>query len=60
MSGITLAQRARAITPGIKVILASGYAAAALKAENAHVDDFQLISKPYRMAEIVKKLRTAA
>jgi CheY-like chemotaxis protein len=59
MNGIELAQRARSLYPGLKVLLASGYAAPTLMAENASADDFQFISKPYRIAEIIKKLRVS-
>ena len=59
MSGIDLGRQARSLVPGIKVILASGYAVPALKADNAALDDFAFISKPYRIADILKNLRYA-
>jgi CheY-like chemotaxis protein len=57
MNGIQLAQEARKCAPGIKVILASGYPAPALAAENTGFRDFDFVSKPYRMSEILKLLR---
>jgi PAS domain S-box-containing protein len=55
MSGLELGHEARRVLPTLKIILASGYAA--LKAEQAGVGDFQLISKPYTMAQILRQLR---
>ncbi|TCS39315.1 PAS domain S-box-containing protein [Paucimonas lemoignei] len=57
ISGIELGKQARTINPDIKVILASGYAAPALQAQNDDLGDFELLTKPYRMAEVMKKLR---
>lgn len=57
MNGIDLGQRARVINPEIKVILASGYAEPALKTDNASLDEFQFVAKPYTISEIIKKLR---
>ncbi len=56
MSGIELAQKARLLAPGMKIVLASGYAAEAIDdgMANGHYD---FISKPYSLAQIVKKLR---
>jgi CheY-like chemotaxis protein len=59
MNGVALGQAARKLIPGITVLLASGYPAPALTDENSSIRDFHFISKPYRMAEIVKKLRMA-
>jgi PAS domain S-box-containing protein len=59
MNGVALGQAARKLIPGITVLLASGYPAPALTGENSSIRDFHFISKPYRMAEIVKKLRMA-
>jgi CheY-like chemotaxis protein len=56
MNGVELAQRAKLITPAIKILLASGYPGKALGLIN--FDEFPLISKPYRLADIAKELRT--
>lgn len=58
ISGIELGKQARSINPRIKVILASGYAAPALQAQDSAIREFELLTKPYRMAEVIKKLRT--
>jgi PAS domain S-box-containing protein len=60
MNGAELGQEARNIQPGITVLLATGYAEPELADQIAEVDKFPLIKKPYRMAEIIKKLRQAA
>ena len=57
MNGIKLAERARVLAPKMKIILASGYAAETLKAENIGVRDFEFITKPYSLAQILKQLR---
>lgn len=57
MDGITLARAARKLVPGIKILLASGYPTSVLSDKNAGLDEFNLISKPYRMAEIIRILR---
>ncbi|MEO7496293.1 MAG: PAS domain S-box protein [Massilia sp.] len=55
MSGIDLARQAQAMRPQLKVILASGFPMSAMKADG--VAEFASVTKPYRLSEIVKKLR---
>jgi CheY-like chemotaxis protein len=55
MSGLELGHEARRVLPALKIILASGYASPALKAQGD--GEFQLISKPYTMAQILRQLR---
>ncbi|SCY58222.1 PAS domain-containing sensor histidine kinase [Nitrosospira sp. Nsp13] len=57
MSGFDLGHNARSLIPGIKVVLASGYAASAPSKRKNSEEDFKFIQKPYRMSEIVKMLR---
>ncbi|MES3023534.1 MAG: PAS domain S-box protein [Pseudomonadota bacterium] len=57
MSGIELGHAARRLFPDLKIILASGHAAPALKERHAQIDDFQLICKPYSVAQILRHLR---
>ncbi len=59
MDGVALAKVARDIMPNLTVLLASGFPSDELLKENSGLGDFALISKPYRMADIIKKLRTA-
>lgn len=56
MNGVTLGREARKLLPGINVILASGFHGAALTELGAH--DFHFLSKPFRMTDIAKFLRT--
>jgi YesN/AraC family two-component response regulator len=57
MSGIQLAKKAQAVSPGLKVILSSGYANPAIDKDQGSLDGFHFLPKPYRMADVVKKLR---
>jgi len=59
MNGLDLAQAARAASPTMKIILASGHAAEAI-AENAGAANYDFVSKPYSLAQIVKKLRSVS
>jgi PAS domain S-box-containing protein len=57
MSGVQLARKARLVAPGIKVILASGYANPAIDTDQNNLDGFHFLAKPYRIADLVKTLR---
>lgn len=59
MDGVHLAKLAREIMPEMTILLASGFPSDELLKENSGLADFALISKPYRMSDIIKKLRTA-
>jgi CheY-like chemotaxis protein len=58
ISGLELAREARTLAPRMKIILASGYAA--LDAEDATMDQFDFITKPYTMSQILKQLRVSS
>jgi CheY-like chemotaxis protein/two-component sensor histidine kinase len=58
MSGIQLARKAQSVTPGIKVILSSGYANPAMDRDKDSLEGFHFLPKPYRMGDLVKKLRS--
>ncbi|WP_354003656.1 hybrid sensor histidine kinase/response regulator [Ramlibacter aurantiacus] len=59
MTGIQLGQRARQIRPDLKIILVSGYPKPALQ-DSGDLHGFEFLSKPYRIADLVKKLRALA
>lgn len=60
MNGVELGAKARALIPGIKVVLASGYTGLAdLNSGGATLDDFEFVSKPYQVSEVIKSLRHA-
>lgn len=56
MSGIELARQARDLYPDMKIILASGYPVPAVRTHGS-IDEFDIVTKPYRLPEIVKRLR---
>ena len=58
MSGIVLARAARQIMPNLKIILASGYPMPAIQATHGNVEEFSFISKPYRLSELARQLRS--
>jgi PAS domain S-box-containing protein len=57
MSGIELARLSLDIAPGVKVVLASGYPLPALKTDFDDLEQFAFINKPYRLADLARKLR---
>jgi CheY-like chemotaxis protein len=58
MNGVQLGRRARELVPGIKVILASGFANPAVAAKEDSLQGFEFLPKPYRVGDVVKRLRT--
>jgi PAS domain S-box-containing protein len=59
INGIELARVAAQRYPAMKVILASGYTLPALRAQYGDIEQFPFMRKPYRMADLAKKLRGA-
>jgi PAS domain S-box-containing protein len=59
MNGIELARFAAKRYPRMKVILASGGTLPSLRAQYDDIDKFAFMSKPYRMADLARKLRGA-
>jgi CheY-like chemotaxis protein len=57
VSGVELAREARRLNKGIKVLLTSGYAGDVLERHQA-VDEFPIIDKPFRRAELAQRLRS--
>jgi PAS domain S-box-containing protein len=57
MSGVELARQARELRPSIKVILASGYSGPAHASVGGELDGYPFLPKPYKLADIVRKLR---
>jgi PAS domain S-box-containing protein len=60
MGGVELARRAKEIQPDIRVILASGYSGPAHAASQGELEGFAFIAKPYKLGDIVRKLRETA
>jgi CheY-like chemotaxis protein len=57
LDGTGLARAARQLRPHLKVLLTSGFAKAALEAGPPSPDIRNLLSKPYRKAELAAKVR---
>ena len=60
MNGVQLAIEARRLRPRLKILLTSGYTAAALSRERGLPGDLEFLSKPYRRDELAGKLRVIA
>ena len=58
-NGAQLAARARRVRPELKVLLTSGYTAAALSLEHGLPDNLNVVGKPYQRGELARKLRLA-
>jgi len=59
INGAQLAVMARHVRPGLKVLLTSGYTAAALSLEHGLPDNLNVVGKPYLRDELAKKLSLA-
>jgi CheY-like chemotaxis protein len=57
MNGIDLARAARRHRPELKVLLTSGYAG--FDASSGRVSEFPVLPKPYRRAELARRVRAA-
>ena len=57
MSGVELVRAARGHRPDIKVLYTSGYAEDALSQKGRLEDGVELVQKPYRRAELARKVR---
>jgi PAS domain S-box-containing protein len=60
MTGVDLARKAREIQPQLQVILASGYSGPTHAAQGGELDGFAFLSKPYKLGDVVRKLRELA
>jgi PAS domain S-box-containing protein len=60
MSGVELAREAKLLRPQLRVLLASGYPAPALRASGSVTpsSEFPFLSKPYRGSELAEALRS--
>ncbi|KQW96646.1 PAS domain-containing sensor histidine kinase [Massilia sp. Root418] len=57
MTGLELAKSARALRPDLKIILSSGYLASILSEQKDEIGQFDFVAKPFRLSDIIKKLR---
>jgi signal transduction histidine kinase len=58
-NGAELAVTAQRVRPELKVLLGSGYTAAALSLEHGLPDNLNVVGKPYQRDELAKRLRLA-
>jgi CheY-like chemotaxis protein len=57
MNGVELAREARRLSKDIKILLTSGHAGDVLERHGA-VDEFLIIDKPFRLADLARRLRS--
>jgi PAS domain S-box-containing protein len=57
MDGVMLARAARERLPTLKVLLTTGYAEASLERADAGGSEFEVINKPYRQLELIRRVR---
>ena len=56
INGIRLAEEARRLQPTLKVLLTSGYTAAALRDKHGLPKEFPVLGKPYRREQLATNL----
>ncbi len=57
LNGVSLAREAQRRQPRLKVLLTTGYADSAIERSDAGGTEFDAIAKPYRRADLAKKVR---
>ncbi len=57
MNGVVLAREARRRQPRLKVLLATGYAEASLERTDVGGSEFEILNKPYRRTELIRRVR---
>lgn len=57
MNGIALANKARELRPGLKVMLTTGFAEVAITKSKMPTEKTEIIGKPYRREDLAKKVR---
>jgi PAS domain S-box-containing protein len=57
INGWQLAERAQQVRPGLPVLLTSGYALETLVKHGQHKEGFLVLTKPYRKADLARRLR---
>jgi hypothetical protein len=56
MNGYELAEKAMALRPGLKVLLASGFTSDVMQQKGLALFDAKILQKPYRYEELASKL----
>ena len=56
MDGVAIANEARLLAPGIKILFTTGYSYNAAVRENGFRDNTEVLAKPYRRADLIRKI----
>jgi len=59
MNGVELAERARDLRPGLKVVLTSGYSDAVLKLKASQLSGVHWLAKPFQFDDLARAIRDA-
>lgn len=59
MDGLSLAREARRRHPDLRILLTTGYAEASLERTGIERPEFDILNKPYRRAELIRRVRAA-
>ena len=57
MDGLALAREARRRRPDLRVLLTTGYAEASLERTGLRRPEFEILNKPYRRADLIRRVR---
>jgi PAS domain S-box-containing protein len=57
MNGVDLGKVARQEFPDLKIVLASGYVQTTLRDQLPDIGNFELITKPYRLSDLIRTLK---
>jgi CheY-like chemotaxis protein len=57
MNGVVLAREARKRQPRLKVLLTTGYAEASLERTDVGGSEFDILNKPYRRTDLIRRVR---
>lgn len=57
MDGLSLAREARRRHPALRILLTTGYAEASLERTGMGRPEFDILNKPYRRAELIRRVR---
>ena len=59
MDGLSLAREAHRRHPALKILLTTGYAEASLERTGLARPEFDILNKPYRRADLIRRVRAA-
>ena len=59
MNGVELAEKARSLRPGLKIVLTSGYSDSLLKLKASELADVHWLAKPFQFDDLARTMRNA-